>query len=51
MPRGRLDDGGLADAGGVQVNVRTLLCRFRCDIEVEDLYDISDEIWELSKCS
>jgi hypothetical protein len=46
---GGLDDGALADTGGVQINVGALFCGFGGDIEIEDLYYVANEVWELSE--
>lgn len=39
-----LDDGGLANAGGVEVDVRAFLSCLSCDVEVQYLYDIADKV-------
>jgi hypothetical protein len=42
-----LDDGGFADAGGVEVNVSTFFSSFGRDIKVEYLNNVSYEVREL----
>ena len=39
------DDGRFADPSGVKVDVSTLFGCFRCNIEVEDFNNITDQIW------
>ena len=44
---GSLDDGGFADAGGVEVDVGAFFGGFFFDVEVKDLDDVADEVGEL----
>jgi hypothetical protein len=45
---GGFNDGRFAHARGIEVNVRTLFNCFSFDIQVKNLNDVADEIWELS---
>lgn len=41
---GCLDDGGLANTGGIEVDVGTFLSSFSADIEIKDFDNVADEI-------
>lgn len=43
-----LDDGRLAHAGCIQVDVGTLLGSVFVDIEIEDFDNVADKVWELT---
>lgn len=47
LPRRCLDDSRLAHAGGVQVDVRTLLLCFCFDVQIQYLDDVTDKVWQL----
>ena len=44
-----LDDGRLAYACGIQIDVGSLFGSIFFDVQVEDLDNVSDEVWELTK--
>jgi hypothetical protein len=41
---GRLDNRGLANAGGVKVDVGAFFCSLSSDIEIQDFDDVSNEV-------
>lgn len=45
LTRRRLDDGRFANSGGVEVDVGAFFSGFFIDIKIEDLDDVSDEVW------
>jgi hypothetical protein len=48
LPRGRLDDGRLANARGVQIDVGALLGRLFRNVEVKNLDNVSHKVRKLS---
>lgn len=43
-----LDDGGLAYAGGIQVDVGTLFGGIFFDVQIENLDNVADEVGQLA---
>lgn len=44
LPRRRFDDGRLADAGGIKVNIGALFCRLSFNIEIEEFDYVSNKV-------